>query len=362
MATTTPRRPPGWYPDVTGRHQYRYWNGDAWTEEVADRGQVQHETPPAPPGAPTGATTRPAAPPPAPPTTALRPPTRPRRGRRPRLVLVAVLALAGLAVAGVFAYSAATDGPTAEEEAREELDTLQARAEDATTDAEAEAVLTDVLTLAGDNAGQPVGDDAFAFAETTYLEWLNAEGDWPYMVTEPIFVDEIPPPPEGDWGTYGPIASRIGFTEAVPDPYVPSEVLAENHAALVDEVDFVLTDLEQTLADRRQWVDEIRGGETGVSWGTTGYLLDEVSPYHRDLAVRAGETPEFLAGWDATVNAVDVGDWTPPAAETGMEGDVITRTFTPAAIDEAAANNDELAGAVAAARAAFPAPGEGAAA
>jgi uncharacterized protein YxjI len=30
--------PPNWYPDPAGRHQYRYWNGTAWTEQVADHG------------------------------------------------------------------------------------------------------------------------------------------------------------------------------------------------------------------------------------------------------------------------------------------------------------------------------------
>jgi Protein of unknown function (DUF2510) len=29
---------PGWLPDPTGRHQYRYWDGARWTENVADGG------------------------------------------------------------------------------------------------------------------------------------------------------------------------------------------------------------------------------------------------------------------------------------------------------------------------------------
>lgn len=28
----------GWYPDPAGRHQYRYWDGKAWTDHVADAG------------------------------------------------------------------------------------------------------------------------------------------------------------------------------------------------------------------------------------------------------------------------------------------------------------------------------------
>ena len=27
---------PGWEPDPTGRHQYRYFDGAAWTDHVAD--------------------------------------------------------------------------------------------------------------------------------------------------------------------------------------------------------------------------------------------------------------------------------------------------------------------------------------
>jgi hypothetical protein len=30
--------PPGWHPDPLGRHHLRYWDGDRWTEHVADSG------------------------------------------------------------------------------------------------------------------------------------------------------------------------------------------------------------------------------------------------------------------------------------------------------------------------------------
>jgi hypothetical protein len=30
---------PGWQPDPTGRHQYRYWDGSAWSDAVADNGR-----------------------------------------------------------------------------------------------------------------------------------------------------------------------------------------------------------------------------------------------------------------------------------------------------------------------------------
>jgi hypothetical protein len=37
-ATATPTVPPGWKADPTGRHQFRYWAGTQWTENVADNG------------------------------------------------------------------------------------------------------------------------------------------------------------------------------------------------------------------------------------------------------------------------------------------------------------------------------------
>jgi Protein of unknown function (DUF2510) len=40
---------PDWYEDPTGRHQYRYWNGTAWTADVADSGQASTD-PLDPPG------------------------------------------------------------------------------------------------------------------------------------------------------------------------------------------------------------------------------------------------------------------------------------------------------------------------
>lgn len=39
---TAPTRatPPDWYPDPTGRHEHRYWDGAEWTEHVSDSGQA----------------------------------------------------------------------------------------------------------------------------------------------------------------------------------------------------------------------------------------------------------------------------------------------------------------------------------
>ena len=38
-----------WYGDPTGRHQYRFWDGTKWTENVADNGQASIDALDAPP-------------------------------------------------------------------------------------------------------------------------------------------------------------------------------------------------------------------------------------------------------------------------------------------------------------------------
>ncbi|HMQ27107.1 MAG TPA: DUF2510 domain-containing protein, partial [Acidimicrobiales bacterium] len=55
---------PGWHPDPTGRHQYRWWDGTTWTEGVATAGTVGSDTlAPAPPTtAATAAAPAPATP------------------------------------------------------------------------------------------------------------------------------------------------------------------------------------------------------------------------------------------------------------------------------------------------------------
>lgn len=45
---------PGWHPDPTGRHEYRYWEGGAWTDDVSDGGATSVD--------PIGSADAPAAP------------------------------------------------------------------------------------------------------------------------------------------------------------------------------------------------------------------------------------------------------------------------------------------------------------
>ena len=41
-----PVPPPSWHPDPGGRHQFRYWDGSAWTEYVSDHGHQSSDPPP----------------------------------------------------------------------------------------------------------------------------------------------------------------------------------------------------------------------------------------------------------------------------------------------------------------------------
>ena len=103
----------GWQPDPHGRHEYRYWDGTAWTDQVSDGGVVSTD----PPGdAPTEVTTPgaggetvatpvagpPMAGTPAGPPTAGSPYISPPSESGKKLP-VGLLALAGLAVAAVVA-------------------------------------------------------------------------------------------------------------------------------------------------------------------------------------------------------------------------------------------------------------------
>lgn len=52
MKTKTPTPAPDWYADPSGLHEFRYWDGTRWTEDIADAGVRGHDaTPPPPPSA-----------------------------------------------------------------------------------------------------------------------------------------------------------------------------------------------------------------------------------------------------------------------------------------------------------------------
>ncbi len=40
MAISPPASPPGWYPDPSGRGEFRWWTGSQWTYRIASGGQL----------------------------------------------------------------------------------------------------------------------------------------------------------------------------------------------------------------------------------------------------------------------------------------------------------------------------------
>lgn len=54
--TTPTMLPAGWYADPAGRHDYRYWDGAAWTAQVSDRGVPASDSVQLPPPTPASAT------------------------------------------------------------------------------------------------------------------------------------------------------------------------------------------------------------------------------------------------------------------------------------------------------------------
>jgi actin-like ATPase involved in cell morphogenesis len=94
--TTSVAAPPaaleaGWQTDPSGRHEYRYWDGAAWTDDVSDAGVVSTD-PMAPVAAQPASTPSFAAPPPG--TT---------RGRNSKLPVVAAVVVVALLIGGFLA-------------------------------------------------------------------------------------------------------------------------------------------------------------------------------------------------------------------------------------------------------------------
>ncbi len=76
--------PPGWFPDPTGRHDHRWWDGAAWTAHVADAGIATVDPLPEASSAASMANTGPAGP-----TTA-------RPGADPVAIIALVVGLLGI--------------------------------------------------------------------------------------------------------------------------------------------------------------------------------------------------------------------------------------------------------------------------
>lgn len=92
--------PAGWFPDPTGRHDHRWWDGGAWTSHVADAGISGLDPLPDTATAYAAAPAAPAAPAERP-ATGAQVPAAPGSGRDPVAVTALVVGLVGLALSFV---------------------------------------------------------------------------------------------------------------------------------------------------------------------------------------------------------------------------------------------------------------------
>jgi hypothetical protein len=118
MSALTPA--PAWYEDPYDVARVRWWNGEAWTTAVRQHPDVAPTAPPPsapaapPPPAPAPAPAPPLPPPPAPAPADLQAPDAAERSSAPRLVLVAGLVVAVLALVAA-AYSSGMIGASSRE-------------------------------------------------------------------------------------------------------------------------------------------------------------------------------------------------------------------------------------------------------
>lgn len=217
---------------------------------------------------------------------------------------------------------------------------------------ETESIVRDALALADKNAGTPLGDEAYAFAEETFL--TDAESG--YASTFATGVAPVPDEASSTDSSLDSYPSILGFVAAVPAAYHARAVTVLQDK-LTGEATDTLRKLEASVVDRRQWVAELQAaGSTSMSWDSGSYeWIAPVISYVRSVATQAELTPAALAGWDAIVNAVTLAQWAPSKTDFDVSGDVFTSTYTPAQVAEAVPHIDELEAAIAAARAVFPA-------
>jgi hypothetical protein len=279
---------------------------------------------------------------------------------RPLLALLATAALLAAACGG------GTDGETSDAGALEELrNEVEVAAVEA---ASLESLLTGAFVIATRNAGEPLGAEAFAFAEEVALEnmWTFEEGP---------FSSLAPEPPDGLAGTDAHVWRALaGFIVAAPAPYEATAVFERLHREFMETADNTIDELKWAADSRTTWAGELlAGGETAGSWwglvarldgGTSAsmgaknaedYAAGLVQlAYYRDLAAGAGEPAEFLAAWDLLIAAVELAAYEPPQLRTEYRDGKFITTYTEEAATGGAANARQLTEAVAAVRPLFP--------
>jgi hypothetical protein len=184
---------PGWHPDPTARHQYRYWDGADWTDDVADGGVTStdpiRESPPlgSDPTVPTGPTQPTDAAYPTDPTYPVdpthryptapdpqpyyggtsQPPPAPAK-RRPPTGLIAALAVVAVALIGGLVYFVTRDDDDSADDGNDANDANTTLPEDLDDiDSEDTNALVDLMA---DNMEQAAGgalthDEAVCISE-----------------------------------------------------------------------------------------------------------------------------------------------------------------------------------------------------
>lgn len=281
---------------------------------------------------------------------------------RPLVVLLVATAL----LAGACGSGGGGDEPSD----AEALVDLRAEVELAGADApRLESLLNDVFAIATRNAGEPLGDEAFAFAEEVALanRWLD-EG--PYSALAPA------PPAELDETDAHALRNLAGFILAVPAPYEATATLAKLREEFLQTANLDLNELEWAATSRTEWAGELLNqGETEGGWwslvalldggmsasmgskNAEEYAADQVQlAYHRELAVAVGEPAEFLAAWDQLIAATALATYEPPQLRVDYRDGKVVTIYTEEAATGGVANASQLTEAVAALRLFFPAP------
>lgn len=274
------------------------------------------------------------------------------------------LVLGMLGAAALFTPGCGGGGGNPDEK---ELEELREALEFTEEPAELEALITSALGIASRHAGEPLGDEAFAFAEETLLGR--------YRASEGLFGDSVPRPSAalGDYDV-GAFQSLAGFIAAAPAQYDAAAVRDRLHSGLLERAGWALRDLEWAYNSRSDWASEL--ATTGTTEGTwfglvarldnglgasmgykdsEAYAQEEVAlRYLGELAAGAGASPDFLAGWPAVLDAVALGAFTPPSLDERYEDGKFITTYTGEAVAGALANAEELGRAIEAARRYFP--------
>jgi hypothetical protein len=234
--------------------------------------------------------------------------------------------------------------------------------------AELEALLLEALEIAERNPSDPIGQEAFDFAEEMVVE---------RRVWAVKFLDATPePPPEVDAG-FGAYRMLAGFIAAAPSPYNPVLAAEKLHARLMFVADLRLLELDWARNNRVRWAAALTTeGTIPGSWsnlvaifeGGTGGMgnmsveqwaeeLAEVS-YWRLIAAASGEPQEFLDAWDQLIAAVELATFEPPDMGTEYRDGESVTLYSEEAVTAGAENAAALTAIIDPLRVIFPRPEE----